>query len=216
MLAIVVIEIPFILVVALGSAATGEGNPAALIATICCGYPLLFAGIIAIVFVFTGVEALSIRYGLIGGRTFGDAIASGWKAFRVSWKRVVVFALIMVSLAYAWQLLSSIVTLPLLFVTLPFRELTAVSPDPAVLGRFFDGLFWVYAVMILFQSPFLVFNIVAWTVFFRRLTGLDPIAAPTDSWSEPVAPPQQPAPDAPAAAFPPAPPQPPGDPSAGA
>ncbi len=206
LLAILLVEVPFILVVALGSS-SGENNPAAMIGTMCCGYLFLFAAIMVLVVIYTGVESLSIRYGLIGGRTFGDAISSGWKAFRASWKRVVVFGIIMVALAYAWQLLTSMLTLPLVFVAFPITQLMDPSPDPAVLGRVFDGALWLYAAFIVLYSPFILFNIVAWTAFFRTITGLDAAGVATPPL--PTAPPQTPVYGQPAATFPAAPPAPP-------
>jgi len=196
--AILIVEIPFILMVALGSGAS-ENNPAALIVTMCCGYLFLFVAIMVIVVIYVGVEALAIRYGLIGGRTFGDAISSGWKAFRASWKRVIVFGIMMVALAYAWQLVTSIVTLPLAFFALPLGDLADPTPDPAALATMFDGFIWVYGVMIVLYSPFIVFNIVAWTAFFRQLTGLDPVGSATPV---PLAPPQPPTPEQLSAAYP--------------
>lgn len=216
LLAIVVAEIPFFIFVAMGAASGSEDNMAAFIGSMCFGYLFLFFAIIAIVVVYAGVEALAIRYGLIGGRTFGDAISSGWKAFRAAWKRVVVFGLIMVALAYAWQMLTSVITTPFLFLAMPFSELIKDNPDPAALGSFFDGFIWVYAAMIVLYAPFTLFNAVAWTAFFRQLTGLDAVASPPAPTVTPAppAPDEQPVgsdgqPAAAAPGFPAAPPAPP-------
>ena len=53
LLAILLVEVPFILVVALGSS-SGENNPAAMIGTMCCGYLFLFAAIMVLVVIYTG------------------------------------------------------------------------------------------------------------------------------------------------------------------
>jgi len=185
MLAILVAEIPFILVVTLGAATGGQDNSAAMIGSICCGYLLLFAAIMVIAVVYVGVESLAIRYGLIGGRTFGDAISAGWKAFRVSWKRVVVYGLIMLALAYGWQTITSLLVFPLVFMVVPFGELTKATPDPAALARLTGAMVWIYGALLVLYAPFTVFNVVSWTAFFRRLTGLD---APVPASEQPVAP----------------------------
>jgi len=175
MLAIIVAELPFFFLIFLGSSVAGEDNPAAMIGSICLGYLFLFGAIIVIMIVYFGVEALSIRYGLIGERTVGKAISDGWKAFRVAWKKVLVFGLIMVGLAYAWQTLTSLVVAPFMFLVMPLGEfMGSAGPDPAAMTKFFDSFVWIYAAIIVLYAPFTLFNAVAWTSFFRALTGLDP------------------------------------------
>jgi len=192
-LAIIVAEIPFFLVIALGSSVGGDNNPAAVLGTICCGYLLLLAAIVAIMIVYLGVDAISIRYGLIGDRTVGRAISDGWKAFRVAWKKVIVFAVIMLAMAYAWQALTSLVVAPFMFLVFPLREFIASDvPGPAVMAEFFDSFMWVYVAIIVLYAPFTLFSAIAWTSFFRQLTGMEP-ADPAGAVTYPPAPPTPPA-----------------------
>lgn len=218
-LGMIAVMAPFMALVIFGAATSENGGAAGLIGSICLGYLWLFAGIIVLMVVYTGVEGLSTRYGLVGDRKVIDAVSSGWKAFRVRWKNVVVFGLIMVGLMYAWSFVTSIITTPLMLFAMPFSTWTASEPSPDALAGMMDSMLWLYALMFLLTTPAYIFMAVGWTAFFRQLTGLDtpppsyyattpqPPAYPPAPPQEPPAPPQEPP------AYPPTPPRPPAGPS---
>jgi hypothetical protein len=198
-----VLLIPFALIIAI--AASGANQSAgALIGGICLGYVYFFIVLIAFVLVWTGLEQVAIRYGLIGGRTFGDAISSAWQAFKAMKGRFVVFALIIIGLQYAYSLLTSFITTPLTFVMLPSSYWQSFAnpsstPDPtAVLGsmsQFFTRMALIYPILIALMVPFAIFVHAAWTAFFRQLTGLDVPSVPSAyTYGYPPAPTYPPAP----------------------
>lgn len=229
MLAVFVMFIPIALIVvavsAAGAAASDEAAIGGLIGGVCLGYLVFFVAIMAVVLVYTGVESLSSRYGLIGDRTLGDAVSSGWQAFRARWKQVVVFGLIVMAITYAWSFATSIVLSPLSLVAMPWSTMSnpAAEPSAAEVAGMMDGMIWVYMATFVLMLPSYVFMAVAWTAFFRRLTGLEappvtPVWASFPGSGYPQQPPQPPAVEYPGTLppqpQPPAPPAPPVDPGA--
>jgi len=185
------------------SVASGESSGwGGAIAGVCFAYLLWFIAYLVILAVYTIVEQLSIRYGVVGGRTFGDALGSGWKAFRVAWKQGIVFCLIIVGVSIAYQVITSIITTPLTFATYPWGDiLSGTEPTGAAAARMYQGMIPIYVVSFALAIPFQWFLDVMWTAFFRQLTGLDvPVGSdPALTTQQPAAPVAPVAPEAPAA-----------------
>lgn len=177
LLAMLVALLPFVLaIVALSGGGDNSARAVTGILGICGGYLVFLIVIIAVSLVASAWEALSIRYGIIGGRTAGDALGAGWGAFKARWKNVVLFALIALGFQYAYSLISSIILVPAEFVTMPHVLLSSASstPDPSVV---LPEVARAYAVLIplsfAIQLPWMVFYYNLWTAFFRQMTGLD-------------------------------------------
>jgi len=212
-LAISVAMVPFIAVVMASAGDGGSGTPpASAFVGICCGYLFFLLFVIVVTMVLSGYEAIAIRYGLVGTRTTGLALSAGWQAFKMRWKNVVVFSLIVLGLQWGFSTITSMVTVPLQFLVLP-NQFTMGSSTPSVdqLPRFFTGYAILMLASIVLSIPWAVFNYALWGAFFRQLTGLDVVAPPAAPMAAPQPPAYPAAPESPvqptsAFAEPPAPP----------
>ncbi len=178
--AMTVATVPLIAGVVATAASSGSDTPSAsAFAGICCGYLFFLLFVVAVTMLISGYEAIAIRYGLVGTRTTGGALSAGWQAFKVRWKNVVVFSLIVVGLRYAFSIVTSMVTVPLQFLLLPNQfTLGDSTPSPEQLPRFFAGYAIIIVVSFALSLPWVVFNYSLWGAFFRQLTGLDVVVAP--------------------------------------
>ncbi len=176
-----VIMLPFFAIL-LVAAAAGDNSPGPVFAGVCVGYIYLAIAWIAFGLVWIGLEQVAVRYGLIGGRTFGDAISSAWKAFRAMKGRFVVFTLIILGLQYAYSTLTSFITAPLSLAAMPssywqsmLNPSAAQDPTQALaeVSQMLGRLMLIYPISFALLVPFFVFAHAAWTAFFRQLTGLD-------------------------------------------
>ncbi len=225
--AMLVISVPLVALFVFAVSRSGTeptgGAIAGVILGLCCGFALLYALLLAVLLIWNAWLQLSLGYGIIGDRTVGDALKSGWKALRARIKNVIVFSLIVFGLSLAYQMASSVITTPVQFLsgasTFDPRMFTDPGYVPDV-GRMYSAMPLIYAVSFLLMFPITVFNRVLWVAFFREVTGLDvapafPDAppAPPQQWqqpADPAAPQPAPAPDyappAPPVSEPPAPP----------
>jgi hypothetical protein len=167
----------------------------------CFGWVYLAVAFVALFLVFLGFEQVAVRYGLIGGRTTGDAVSSAWRAFRAVKGKFVLFTLIMLALQYGWQMVTSMVTYPLTMLSMPswYWESLAnpnAMPDPTAvfesMGQSFSRALYFYPIYLALAVPMLLFAHAAWTAFFRQLTGLDTPPAPPMPYGYGYAPPQPP------------------------
>lgn len=198
--------IPFgVAVFGLAASSGGDTPGAGAFVGICCGYLVLLVFIVALSLVAAAYESLAIRYGLVGGRTVGDALGSAWTALKARWKNVLVFSLIAMGLGYAYNMVASMVTVPLQFLLMPGQFFSTVTPSAEQLPRLFGAYAILMVVSVFIAVPWMVFRYSLWGAFFRQLTGLDAIAA-TPAPAAPVAPvaPELPAPTTPPAPEPPA------------
>ena len=203
-----------ILPVILAFVAIGAASPSSAasdivaVGGVCFGYLLFIVVVLGASLVVSAWESLSIRYALIGGRTSGDALGSGWRAFRARWKSVVLFALILLGMQYGYAFVTSIVLVPIEFVTMPHAFFSAGQGDPAqVLPEMLRAYAVILPVAMVINVPWFVFFHNLWTAFFRQMTGLD--VPPEPAFAYVPYPPTQPAPPAP-----PSPPTLPGQPTA--
>lgn len=195
--------VPFIVAAALLIPASGNstGGAVGAVVGICGGYLFLFLVILAAGVVIMGWAALAIRYALIGGRTSGDALSSGWRAWRARWKSVVVFALIAIGLQYAYSFVSSIVIVPAELVLMPHAFFPAGQDPSAAVPELLRGYAVILPLSIALYLPWTVYLQNLWTAFFRQMTGLDVPPQPAPVAYDPyvpsqTAPPQPPAPPA--------------------
>jgi hypothetical protein len=152
-----------------------------MIVGFCCGY-LLFLLLLVLATIFVvALREIALRYALVGGRTAGDALGSAWKAVHARRKNVFVFALILVGLTLLWLAAASIVLVPVGMATSSGAFGSAQGAE--TLG----GLLGAYAISgpltALLALPLAIFASVAWTAFFRQMTGLDVAAAHPPAYS---------------------------------
>lgn len=173
-------------------ASTGPDSSAGprLVVSICCGYLYLLLALLAVVFIFSSWIQLSLRYGLIGGRTMDDAMGSGWKAFRAAWKQVLLFFVILIGVAWGYAFASSLITTPLTFFAMPpSMWLPGARPTSTDISSYITRSLVLLPVRVVVNVPLSLFTILAWTAFFRRLTGLDadpapmPVAPTSGEWT---------------------------------
>lgn len=179
----------------------GRGEQAgggAVVGLLCCGAPLFVTVMVAAGVLISILVQLAVRYGVLADVTFGQAIVRAWHDLWAK-KGAFVFWLVMLlpGLAYG------IVALALL---LPFGVPAALLIIDENYGV--GALLAVFAfVMLLIPGAIYgTFVSASWTVFFRRMTGMEaqPARVPA-SPQYPVAPPSG-APPAPYVTYAPTPP----------
>lgn len=126
--------------------------------------------------IMTAWGELSILYGVLGGRTIGQALSAGWQAFMARKKHLLQFLLILLGLTIGYQIASSFILMPLQFAgnMSAFDFSRFADPDyvPDV-SRTYEMMPLFYSVSLLVGFPFRVFLRVVWVGFFRQLVGLD-------------------------------------------
>ena len=201
LLAIVAVMIALIVAVAAGGAMSGDAGIGVVLGGMCLVIPLFLVLIVAASVIIGIVYNLSLRYGVLGDVSFGQAIKRGWGDL---WGKrgAFVFWLVMLLPGVAYSIIALVLMLPfivgsvalifagqLLAAALVFVLMILVTLVPgAIYGTFVSS---------------------AWTVFFRRMTGMElaPVQAPPASvYPEPPVAPS--APIAPEGVLPPPPPMP--------
>lgn len=176
--------VPLVIVLLAAGGPDQSGAGAAAFGTFCCGLLIWMLVIMLVSLLYQGYEALAVRYGVIGDHTVGSALSSAWQAFKVSWKQVLVFSLMVLGIGYGWSMVTSIITTPLQLVVMPMESYSPNwEPTPQQMGRMFSLMPLLYIVSFLVTLPYYVFLYSAWTAFFRRLTGLDTPPMPPQAWS---------------------------------
>ena len=206
--------VPVFVVTSVGSgvlSGTESIDPGRIAATggtlLCCGLPLFVLLMAVLGVILSIVMELAIRYGVLYDMTFGKALTQGWKDVWAK-RGAVVMWLVMLLPAIAYGIIVGAILLgALLPAVLVLRE-----------GSFAPALIVAGVVMLVLLVPGAIYGTFvssAWTVFFRRMTGLGQVAAqPAPAYPAPgaYAPPPVSCPPAPPAApqwAPPAPPPPP-------
>lgn len=183
------------------SAAQGSSDAAAAGAfgTVCCGFPLMIAVVAVGSILVTLLFDIALRYGMLEDRTYGRSLKAAWSA--VWGKRGVwMMWLVMLLPGLAFGAVVGVVAL-LLAAPAAF----AFYSGQVVTGA---GIFVLAGLVLAVpQAAFSTFVSSAWTVFFRRMTGMEQ-AQPETPPAYPSAP--QPPGAVPAQAFeaPPPPPAP--------
>ncbi|MDR3686291.1 MAG: hypothetical protein P4L93_04965 [Coriobacteriia bacterium] len=151
-------------------------NPVPAIAGACCGYLVFFVLLILLALFTAAYGSIAVRYGVIGGRTSGDALGSAWKALRARKKNVFVFSLIQLGFGIVWAVIVGIVGVPVQIATAAGQKLPTLSH---LLGAYAISGPLAIALVV----PFVIFSYAMWTAFFRQMTGLD--VAPTPMYAPP-------------------------------
>ena len=168
---------------------SGEGSGAAFGGFLCCGFPLFLAAMIAGALIVSILVQLAIRYGVLGDLTFGQAIVRAWNDL---WgkKGAFVFWLVMLLPGFAYGLIA------LLFL-LPFGVPSALLflDENYAAGVVFAML--AFLMLLIPGAIYGTFVSASWTVFFRRMTGMEAppvrvVAGPPQPVGPPVAVPQAP------------------------
>jgi hypothetical protein len=149
----------------LGGTAVTDGGIFAAIGGICLFLPVFFIAVIALSFAIGVLQPLALRYGILRDITFGQAIKRAWDDL---WgkKGAVVFLLVMILPSIAYGFATMIIVLPF-----------AMSVVFLAIGEAYVAAASVGALMVLvLMVPgafYATFHHSAWTVFFRRMTGME-------------------------------------------
>lgn len=172
------------------------------------------------------LSLVGLRYAVIGGRGAVDAIKAAYQAIRARIKDTALVYLISGGLNLAAGLVVAIPMVIIVLVTmLPAVGLLAVGDGSIAgfLGAVAFGVVLIVLVSLLYSAIWGTYTSAYWTIFFRKLTGLEPAPivetafaatpVPVDSAPlvEPAPPSEYPPAPAPPSDFPPAPPAPPSE-----
>ncbi len=152
-----------------------EGDPAAALVGICGTALLGVVALVAVGIIVSAMIELGVRYGVLADYTFGRAITRAWHD--VWGKRgAVVFLLL-------WLLIGLVLTVAITILTSPFTLLLDLDTT---------GTFGILGLITAFVGAvYAAFYSASWTVFFRRMTGMER-PAPVPQYPT-VAPPYPPA-----------------------
>jgi hypothetical protein len=162
--------------VALASTAGGLASDnsfglAAGSAGLCFVAPLLIVVLIAAAFIIGIISPVAIRYGVLRDMTFGVAIKQAWNDLWAK-KGLFVFWLVMLLPGIAYGVAIAIAVVPAA-VAIAFL---AIGEQYVVAGLV--GLLLVLVLMVP-NAIYATFVHSAWTLFFRKMAGLEPLAAAT-------------------------------------
>ena len=176
-LAVIAVLVAIFTAAGIGGALTGDQGLAVAIGGACLLLPLLLV-LIAVGSVILGIVfQLALRYGVVGDVTFGQAIKRGWADL---WGKrgAFIFWLVMLLPGFAYGVVTLIIMLP--FIVGGFALIIA--------EQYLIGLLLLFAMILVMLVPGAIYGTFissAWTVFFRRMTGMEEGPAPAV-----VAPPQ--------------------------
>lgn len=173
----VVTVLPIIVAVIVFGALLASGDEDTILATMGIGSIAMMAvvGVLSIVqtvlSVITGIVwSLGICYGVLSDYSFGQALRQGWADLRVK-RGAFTFYLVATLAAWVYSMALSVVVMVLM---LPSIMLFAFGQ----FGWGFAALIVAIVVLVLPTPVWAVFVDSAWVIFFRRMTGLDPVVAP--------------------------------------
>jgi len=176
-----VIAVPLTALVAAGAIGLSSGDSPetafglGIVALIVVGL-VFYLVLMAFAMIVGGWTELSVLYGVLGGRTVGEALRDGLRALKARFWKVILFLLIIVGIAFVYQIATSIVTFPLQMAT-SLAGLSKSGAAPTMSrGYLFTPL--VYAVTLLVGLPLSVYLPAAWVAFFRQLTGAETAPVP--------------------------------------
>lgn len=131
----------------------------------CCAMPLLGMLMLAAAVLLGIVHQLAIRYGILGDITFGKAIKRAWDDL---WGKrgAFVFMLVMILPGIAFSVALLVITLPFVIGT----TVLALSGEPVIVAVLVVAMMLV---LIVPSAAYGTFSSAAWTVFFRRMTGME-------------------------------------------
>lgn len=158
-----------VVVLLMGVTASGlDDSEAGIIGVMCCGLPIVLVVVLAASAISDIVVRLGICYGVIQDVTFGKAVGRAWNDL---WGKRGAFVfwlvLLLVSLVYSFALF-----LIIMLLTLPASALQMAG----MLAWANVATFIADIIIAVPYAIFLTFTIAAWTLFFRRMTGMEPVA----------------------------------------
>ncbi len=199
----------------------GNEPSAALAAPVCgslaIGIPLL----IVVGFLLDLIRLIAQRYLMIGGRRVFESIGDAWRFIRGDFKNSFLMYLINSGLNIV---ASIVIAIPIFLVALAVLAPTLITMRSGDMASLFVGVgvmtLLITIIGFLYSAIWGTFTSALWTIFFRKMTGMEVAVAPMPQpvvpvapagWQPPVAPapqaPAPPAPEPPVAPQPPAPPQ---------
>ncbi|PKQ37669.1 MAG: hypothetical protein CVT59_06395 [Actinobacteria bacterium HGW-Actinobacteria-1] len=194
---------------------SSDAGAAGGFAGLCCGLPMLSIALIVFSYLLGIVANLALRYGVLQDVTFGQALARGWSDL-TSKRGAFVFMLVMIIPSIIYGAISGVIAL--MFVV---PAVLLIAAGSVITGA---GIIVLFAfVMMIPGAAYGTFVSSAWTIFFRRMNGMERQpevreAAPVrgDLLPPPPVPPapQPPYAPAPPQTFVPGPPAPPAPPAA--
>ena len=134
-------------------------------AGLCCGLPLIVIVMIAAGVVISIVQTLALRYGVLQDVSFGQALILGWKDFTGK-RGAFVFMLVMIIPGMVYGAVAGVIAL---LFALPAG--IALSS-----GSYATGISLIILLMLILLVPgsaYGAFQSAAWTIFFRRMNGLE-------------------------------------------
>jgi len=152
-----------------GLASDNSFGVAAGSAGLCLVAPLLIVVLIAAAFIIGIISPVAIRYGVLRDMTFGVAIKQAWSDLWAK-KGLFVFWLVMLLPGVAYGVAIAIVVVPvaIAIVFLAMGEQYALA---ALIGLL------LILVLMVPNAIYATFVHSAWTLFFRKLAGLEPVMA---------------------------------------
>lgn len=167
------------------SSAAGLGAGGAF----CCAMPLLGIVLFAVAVLLSIVQQLAVRYGILGDITCGKAIKRAWDDL---WGKrgAFVFTLVMMLPGIAFSVAILVVTLPFVIAS----TMLALSGEPMIVAALAVAMMLL---LIVPASAYGTFSSAAWTVFFRRMTGMEVVPvqqAPVPAYPGEPTTPNEPAP----------------------
>ena len=193
---LVVVMLVFIGVAAFGAAAASRGSSDAVAGAVlsaatgaCCFLVVFVMAAVVLGAIFGIVKELALRYVVLEDRRVMDALKTAWRDL---WAKRGAFLmyLIQVGVSIAYGIVTGIVALVLV--------LPAVLM--IILNNWIGGSLLVLLAILILIVPTAIYSTfyhAAWTVFFRAMTGVEPLPKPVVGY--PVAPPAYSAPPAPPA-----------------
>ena len=146
-------------------AQSDEVGGAAFGGFLCCGFPLFLAAMIAGALIVSILVQLAIRYGVLADLTFGQAIVRAWNDLWAK-KGVFVFWLVMLLPGFAYGLVALLFMLPFGVPSfLLFMDENYAAGAALALLTFF--------MLLIPGAIYGTFVSASWTVFFRRMTGME-------------------------------------------
>lgn len=153
--------------------AAGEESPGAVLGSIgiMCGVFAIAVPLIIIVgFVLGSMQLLALRYGILEDRPSFQAIGASWGAFKARWKQVLGMWLAMLLVGIMYGIVAGVVAVGF---ALPAGVALIAGNVVA-----FAGIMVVLVLMLLLPNAiYAALQSTAWTVFFRRLTGVAEVVA---------------------------------------
>jgi len=164
MIVLVIFSVVAIVPIVMGMSG-GGGDTAGLAVAGFCGAFVIGMGVMLVLALIIGVlDALAARHAVIGGERAMRSIALAWAELRSRFKDIALMWLVMFGVGIAYGIVVGVVAM-VAGVAIAFAFLGGAWPVALFLG------FMLFLVMLAPTAIYSAFHSVAWTLFYRRLTG---------------------------------------------